>query len=24
VFNDTAREKALTALDACKLPRPQI
>jgi hypothetical protein len=24
VFNETAREKALTALDACKLPRPQI
>jgi len=24
VFNDTAREKALTALDACKLPRPRI
>ncbi|MBB3020584.1 hypothetical protein FHR70_003670 [Microvirga lupini] len=24
VFNDTARAKALTALDACKLPRPQI
>ena len=22
VFNETAREKALTALDACKLPRP--
>jgi hypothetical protein len=24
VFNETARAKALTALDACKLPRPQI
>ena len=24
VFNDTARAKALTALDACRLPRPQI
>lgn len=24
VFNDTARAKALTALDGCKLPRPQI
>jgi hypothetical protein len=24
VFNDTARAKALTALDTCKLPRPQI
>ena len=24
VFNDTARAKALTALDACKLPRPAI
>jgi hypothetical protein len=24
VFNDTARAKALTALDACKLPRPQM
>ena len=24
VFNDSARAKALTALDACKLPRPQI
>lgn len=24
VFNDTARAKALSALDACKLPRPQI
>ena len=22
VFNETAREKALSALDACKLPRP--
>jgi hypothetical protein len=24
VFSDTAREKALSALDVCKLPRPQI
>ncbi|MBB4039601.1 hypothetical protein GGR34_001243 [Microvirga flocculans] len=24
VFNETAREKALSALDSCKLPRPQI
>ncbi|MBQ0823089.1 hypothetical protein HPT29_015355 [Microvirga terrae] len=24
LFNDTAREKALTALDACRLPRPQM
>ena len=24
VFNDTARGKALAALDACRLPRPQI
>lgn len=24
VFNDTAREKALTAIEACKLQRPQI
>ena len=24
VFNETARGKALAALDACKLPRPQI
>jgi hypothetical protein len=24
VFNDTARAKALAALDVCKLPRPQI
>lgn len=24
VFNDTARAKALTALDACRLPRPAI
>ncbi|NBJ09922.1 hypothetical protein [Microvirga arsenatis] len=24
VFNDSARQKALAALDACKLPRPQI
>jgi hypothetical protein len=24
VFNDSAREKALLALDVCKLPRPQI
>jgi hypothetical protein len=24
VFNETARAKALTALDACRLPRPQI
>ncbi len=24
VFNDSAREKALAALDACKLPRPRM
>lgn len=24
VFNDSAREKALTAIDSCKLQRPQI
>jgi hypothetical protein len=24
VFNDSAREKALSAIDACKLQRPQI
>jgi len=24
VFNDSAREKALAALDSCKLPRPRI
>jgi len=24
VFNDTAREKALTAIESCKLQRPQI
>lgn len=24
VFNDTARAKALSALDSCRLPRPQI
>jgi hypothetical protein len=24
VFNDSARAKALTALDSCRLPRPQI
>ncbi|WP_114945921.1 hypothetical protein [Microvirga calopogonii] len=24
VFNETARAKALSALDSCKLPRPQI